>query len=152
MERKTTQREAIVKAFEEAGHALTPAEALAAAKTHLRTLSLPTVYRNLERLRREHRLVAFNLPGKRVAYYELAQAHHHHFICRHCERLFGVDCLAESIRKLLPTGFVLEDHDVQLYGLCPACNRKRRQGKRTTAAAVARKSSLTDAKAQDTIS
>jgi len=127
MQRKTTQRQAITKAFEESGHALTPTQVLAAAKKHLPTLSIPTVYRNLQRLCRERQLVAFHLPGRRVTYYELAQEHHHHFVCRKCGRLYGVECLAESIRRLLPKGFVLENHDVQLYGLCRACNHQRQR-------------------------
>ena len=127
MPRNTTQRDAIKKAFEESGHAMTATQVLMAAKKHLKTLSVPTVYREMRRLCRDNEVVAFFLPGQRVTYYEIAQEHHHHFICRQCKRLYGVECLTEHIRKLLPKGFILEDHDVQLYGLCPSCGGKRTQ-------------------------
>lgn len=125
MKRDTAQRRAIERAFRECGHAMTPPQALAAAERFLDNLSLPTIYRNLKRMREEGVLRSFQIPGERATYYELAdQEHHHHFICRRCSRLYPVDCLSEIMRKLLPRGFVLEGHDVQLYGLCDSCGGK----------------------------
>lgn len=125
MARDTAQRRAIERAFRECGHAMAPPRVLESAGAFMDDLSMPTVYRNLKRMRDEGVLKSFQIPGDRSTYYELADhEHHHHFICRRCLRFYPIECLKEIIRKLLPKGFVLEGHDVQLYGLCDECGGK----------------------------
>ena len=48
MARKTSQRSALLKAFEHAGRPLSPTESLALARPHARGLGIATVYRNLK--------------------------------------------------------------------------------------------------------
>ena len=122
MQRRTSQRDAIRKVFMESPHPMTPPDALAAARRFAPRLGIATVYRTLKALCDEGWLVAFDLPGERITYYERRQSHHHHFICRECRKLYPIECLQSNFKRLLPKGFVLEDHEFLLYGLCAGCN------------------------------
>lgn len=126
MERKTSQRSAIRKAFEQAGRPLSPQEALELAKPHAKGLGIATVYRNLKALADKGELNPVSLPGESTARYELCgKAHHHHFHCRKCHQVYEVEGCPGNIEPLVPKGFLMEDHEVVLYGLCSACRRSR---------------------------
>jgi len=124
MERKTSQRRALLKAFNQAGRPLSPQEALELATPHARGLGIATVYRNLKGLWAQGVLKQVNLPGESTARYEMCgKDHHHHFHCRKCHQVFEVAGCPGNIEPLVPQGFQLEDHEVVLYGLCSACRR-----------------------------
>jgi Fur family transcriptional regulator, ferric uptake regulator len=126
VKRKTSQRAALLKAFESAGRPLTPQEALQLAAGHVRGLGIATVYRNLKAMAGNGVLKAVSLPGELTARYELCgKAHHHHFHCRKCHQVFEVDGCPGNIEPLVPKGFFLEDHEVVLYGLCSSCNKRQ---------------------------
>jgi Fur family ferric uptake transcriptional regulator len=125
MQRKTSQRSALLKAFESAGRPLSPQEALELAGIHAKGLGIATVYRNMKALADRGVLKVVSLPGESTARYELCgKAHHHHFHCRACHQVFEVDGCPGNIEPLVPKGFVMEDHEVVLYGLCSACKQR----------------------------
>ena len=126
MERKTSQRAAILKAFEQAGRPLGPQEALELARPGARGLGIATVYRNLKGLAARGVLKPVSLPGESTARYELRRKdHHHHFHCRRCRQVYEVEGCPGNIEPLVPKGFLLEDHHVVLYGLCANCRKRR---------------------------
>jgi Fur family ferric uptake transcriptional regulator len=128
MERKTSQRTALLKAFEQAGRPLSPREVLELAKPDALGLGIATVYRNLKALADKGVLKPVSLPGESTARYELhGKAHHHHFHCRICHQVYEVDGCPGNIEPLVPKGFLLEDHEVVLYGLCLACRKPKRK-------------------------
>lgn len=126
MERNTRQRSAIAEAVHDAGRPLLPQEILERARRDAPTLSLATVYRNLKQLVDDGTLRPVHLPGE-AARYELAGgAHHHHFQCRHCERVYDIPGCSAHLDAMLPRGFTIEDHEITLYGRCAACQRPGR--------------------------
>jgi Fur family ferric uptake transcriptional regulator len=121
MERNTRQRSAIRDAIAQAGRPLLPQEVLDAAQAGAPGLSIATVYRNLRMLVDEGALRQVMLPGEN-ARYELADiGHHHHFQCTQCQRVFEVDACPGDLASLAPAGFIVEDHDLTLYGRCSDC-------------------------------
>ena len=124
-QRSTSQRRALLKAFERAGRPLSPQEALDLARPHApASIGIATVYRNLRALADKGVLKAVSLPGESASRYELCgKAHHHHFHCRKCHHVFEVEGCPGNIEPLVPKGFQLEDHEVVLYGLCSGCRR-----------------------------
>lgn len=120
MPRKTIQREAIRQVLEEAGRPLSPEEILAEAREHVPKLGIATVYRALKSLREENFLVPVELPGE-APRYEIHQEHHHHFHCRQCGKVFDVEGCPSGLKAISPPGFVLEDHELILYGRCDQC-------------------------------
>ena len=119
--RNTVQREALRGAFERADRPLSPGEALAAARREVPRLGIATVYRNIRALVDEGWLVEVPLPGAPNRYEVAGKRHHHHFRCRICDRVYEVDACPPDLRRLIPKGFRLEDHDITLVGRCAAC-------------------------------
>lgn len=122
MERNTRQRAAIAAALERAGRPLSPAELLDEAREDVESLSLQTVYRALKGLTDEGRIRAVEIPGQAARYEVAGLAHHHHFKCDCCGRVFDIPgpCPREIVQNL-PKGFTVRDHDVTLFGHCADC-------------------------------
>lgn len=119
-QRSTRQRTAIRTTVEQAGRPLLAPEILERAQAEVPGLSLATVYRNLKSLVEAGELQVVQLPGENPRY-EMHHGHHHHFLCRHCQRVFDIDACPGNLARLVPQGFSLEDHELTLYGRCPDC-------------------------------
>ncbi|MEP6504595.1 MAG: transcriptional repressor [Betaproteobacteria bacterium] len=123
MERSTRQNTAIREAIEAAGRPLSPTEVLDEARRHVAALGLATVYRNLKALVDAGAIQVVTLPGE-VARYEVAQrGHHHHFRCDACQKVFDVHQCPGDLAGLAPPGFVVDRHEITLYGTCSDCAR-----------------------------
>jgi Fur family ferric uptake transcriptional regulator len=120
MERDTRQRRAIRRVFETSGRPLSTREVLAAAHRQAPTLGLATVYRNLKALVDDGLLVAVEVPGEPARYEPAGKRHHHHFRCRCCDRLFELGGCRKPVPRA-PKGFVVESHELLLYGRCASC-------------------------------
>ena len=128
MERNTRQRQAVLDALDHAGRALTPNEILELAQASVASLNLSTIYRNLNALQDDARIVKVMLPGQ-AARFEAACAgghrdaahHHHHFHCSACDRVFALHACPGSMQDLAPAGFVVQAHEITLRGLCAEC-------------------------------
>ena len=84
-------------------------------------MGLATVYRNLKLLADEGSIKTVTLPGETPRYESAAHAHHHHFQCMACERVFDVHACPGNFENLAPAGFQVERHELTLYGTCAAC-------------------------------
>ena len=125
MERNTRQRSAIREVIVLADRPLLPQEVLDAAQQHTPGLGIATVYRSLKALVEEGELQPVNLPGENPRYELVGHAHHHHFQCRKCLRVFDVHACPGDLSALAPAGFSVESHDLTLYGLCSDCAPRR---------------------------
>jgi Fur family ferric uptake transcriptional regulator len=121
--RSTRQRHAIEAVLSGAGRPLSPVEILESARTSVARLGLATVYRTLKLLMEEGEVRAIDLPGESPRYELADSAHHHHFQCKACSRVYDIPGCPGDMRRLAPRGFTVEHHDVTLYGRCAACRR-----------------------------
>ena len=121
MKRNTTQRAAIEQVFQENDRPLTVDEVLAYGRDRVNSLNQATVYRNLKILVDAGYLQRLLHPGLGALYERTGKAHHHHFHCRACTRAFELQDCPLREEKIAPTGFVVEDHAIFLYGTCPSC-------------------------------
>ena len=133
MERHTRQRAAIREAIVAAARPLLPQEVLQAAQQQVPGLGIATVYRNLKGLVEEGELRAVHLPGENPRFEATGHAHHHHFQCRQCQRVFDVHACPGDLSRLAPQGFTVEDHDLTLYGRCQDCAAAHRKTRRASA-------------------
>lgn len=124
MERFTRQRTAIQAAIEGANRPLSPQEVLESARVFAEGLGIATVYRNLKSLLQEGAIEVVNLPGETSRYESSGHAHHHHFQCTSCTRVFDVHACPGDLRNLAPKGFTVESHELTLYGRCADCAAK----------------------------
>lgn len=119
--RTTRQRGAILHALEHAERPLSASEVLALARDAVPGLGLATVYRTIDSLVEAGAISAVDIPGKPPRYEIAGKDHHHHFLCKACHRVFEVHGCPGNIDAHVPRGFVLEGHEITLFGLCDAC-------------------------------
>ena len=122
MQRDTRQRRAIRRVFIDTGRPLTPESVLEHGRRFVPSLSLATVYRNMKDLTGEGWLTEVELPGGGIRYELAERPHHHHFLCRTCSEAYDVHQCPKAIEKLAPAGFEVDDHELILFGRCPACS------------------------------
>ena len=65
-----------------------------------------------------------DLPNGRHAYVVCQPDHHHHVVCTNCGRSaevgdLGLTSITDEVEA--QTGFALDSHRIELYGLCPEC-------------------------------
>jgi len=125
MQRKTKQREHIREALTALGRPLSPTEIFNQAKKRCPSLSLATVYRGINNLLEEGKIVRVSLPGEPDRYEtdECAAHHHHHFHCDECRKVFDVAGCAEKLHPHLPEGFSVIRHEIVYYGNCKDCQK-----------------------------
>ena len=122
LERSTRQRVAIRAAIEAAGRPLSTQEVLDAAQADVPGLAIATVYRSLKLLLDASEIAVVTLPGESPRYESTRHLHHHHFQCNDCKRVFDVPGCPGQLSELAPRGFVVERHELTLYGRCRECN------------------------------
>lgn len=125
MERNTRQRLAIRDAIAKEDRPLLPSEVLQLAQLDCPGMGIATVYRNLKSLVDDGSLQVVSLPNENPRFELAGHHHHHHFQCRQCQKVFDIHACVDDVAKLLPQGFVLQDHDITLYGLCQPCAPKQ---------------------------
>jgi Fur family ferric uptake transcriptional regulator len=121
MIRVTQQRDAIRQAMSKVGRPLSPQEIFAIAQQEVPGLGIATVYRTLKSLMEEGRIVPVDLPGQPPRWEVTPENHHHHFLCNTCDKLYEIYACPEDLRRLLPEGYTLEEHDILLRGQCATC-------------------------------
>jgi Fur family ferric uptake transcriptional regulator len=121
MERATRQRDAIKSVIQAAKRPLSPREVLEGACAAVPALGIATVYRNLKLLVADGTVQVITLPGESPRYEMRESAHHHHFQCTTCRRVYDVPGCPGNLRRLAPRGFRVDHHDVTLYGRCSDC-------------------------------
>ena len=85
------------------------------------TISLATVYRNLNQLAENHMIRRVVVPGD-SDHFDRTLEYHEHMICTGCGSVVDVwpaQPLAEQFRSFL--GVRCTGYELVLYGLCPAC-------------------------------
>lgn len=109
------------------------------------TISLGTVYRNLEKLKTAGELrVVHTLGAQR--HYDKRTDNHCHVECTSCGAvadldLDSLDLLPGARDAKASTDFEIHAWHVSAAGLCPACNKKRRDGDKPQTQAVTTRSS-----------
>jgi Fur family ferric uptake transcriptional regulator len=120
-ERSTRQRAAIRDAIEQAGRPLLAQEVLELAGLHVPRLGIATVYRNIKAMVEEGAIKQVLLPGENPRFELAGHAHHHHFQCYTCQKVFDIHSCPSDLLNLAPKGFKVESHDLTLYGRCKDC-------------------------------
>jgi Fur family ferric uptake transcriptional regulator len=119
--RNTKQKQVVTQVIRSAECPLTVHEVLARGQKLLPSLSLATVYREINRLCAAHELQTVTIPGDPPRY-EFDKHHHHHFKCTECDKVYELEGCLKELKSLVPAGFRPLAHDLTFYGLCKACN------------------------------
>ncbi len=121
-ERQTRQRQVISQVIRSAAGPLTVHDIHKRGQEELPALGIATVYRTVKLLLDEGLIQPVILPSGDTRYESTGLGHHHHFHCRVCDEVFDLEsCPVQIPRGKFDAGFTVEDHELTLYGTCPAC-------------------------------
>ena len=133
----TASRQAIFQALHAMDGHPTADEIFTGLRGSYPGIGLATVYRNLDLLRTNGHVLAFDSGDGKLRYELRVKAgrlgHHHHLVCRNCREVVNYMDFEEEelmlVRKLevhLASKFKykVNDHDITFYGICPKCNVK----------------------------
>ncbi len=123
--RLTAARRAVVETVRTSTRALTPVEVFDIARKKDRALGLVSVYRTLEKLEELHLVQRVHQPQGCQAFIAESNGHEHLLLCQNCGQVTffegdDLDALIKTISK--KTGYLIHEHWLQLFGLCPACH------------------------------
>lgn len=124
--RLTAARLAVVNVIANSQRALNPMDAYLLAREEYPGLGLVTVYRTLEKLEELGLVVRVHAPDGCGAYLSAAAGHEHLIICTRCHRaeyFAGDDLHPLMDRVVAEHGYQIQDHWLQLFGLCPECRQ-----------------------------
>lgn len=126
--RITPQRQAILEYLIESMSHPTADEIYKALSERFPNMSVATVYNNL-RVFKEVGIVSELTFGDASSRYDANIEHsHYHVICRSCGKIvdFEYPSLADVEREAAAsTGFKVEDHRLEIYGICADCDNKK---------------------------
>jgi len=86
-----------------------------------------TIFRALELFSEMGVVERLDLPSGEHAYIPCEPVHHHHVVCSRCGRAVDVeDCGMGAVAREISrrTGFRIDDHRLELYGLCSDCRHQ----------------------------
>ena len=122
----SSQREQVLKVlFESSGHLRAEDIAYHIKEQYKHNIGIATVYRILNFLEDLKIVKGILIDGKDGKVYELnILSHHDHLVCIECGKIVEFyDSELERLQELISNekGFVLESHDMILYGICKEC-------------------------------
>ncbi|TMG24073.1 MAG: transcriptional repressor [Chloroflexi bacterium] len=120
----TEPRRAVAEMVAERDSHFTAPELVLEAKRRRLGVGRATVFRALEVFEELGLVERLDLPSGEHAYVVCEPAHHHHVVCQRCGRGTDVeDCGIEDVARQIEaqTGYLVDSHRVELFGLCPEC-------------------------------
>ncbi len=124
--RLTAARRAVLRVLARSERALDATQIFDLARRQAPGLGLVTVYRTLEALQALGLVQRVHCNTHCASYVAAEPGHQHLLVCRGCGRVwyFGGDDLGSLMQSVAgESGFVVEDHWLQLVGLCEACRQ-----------------------------
>lgn len=124
--RLTPQRIMILSAIEDSDDHISAEEIYAQIVAKYPQVSISTVYRTLELLKRLGLVTETDLGGGRVRYHSAEKGHHHHLVCEKCGTIIDIDesTLARLQDVLLHRyNFSARLSHVAIFGRCVDCSK-----------------------------
>jgi len=125
--RTTGQRRLILEIIGHAEGHLDADEIYQQARQKSSSISLSTVYRNLQLFKELGLVEEHQFDGMRRYYETTPRSKHHHLVCLGCGRVFEFKCpSAERLKSRISReeGFKVTDAEVRLVGYCPDCQQR----------------------------
>jgi len=122
--RLTDARRAVIEVVANTDRVLKPIEVYEIAKETYPRLGLVTVYRTLEKLEELGLILRVHQPVDCQAFVPAWEGHKHLLLCTRCGRFeyFEGENLETFFKGIgQETGYTIQDHWMQLFGICAAC-------------------------------
>jgi len=132
--RLTESRRAVIEILANSERTLNPTEVYDLARQRYDSLGLVTVYRTLAKLEELGLIQQVHQPDGCEAYIAAVSGHQHLLICKACNKVEyfqgdKLDGLVERVEN--ESGFVVQEHWLQLFGWCSKCQQNGTQVSRS---------------------
>ncbi len=122
--RLTEPRRAVARLISDRDGTFTAADLIHDARSRHLGIGRATIFRALDLFEDLAVLERLDLPSGEHAYVPCKPAHHHHVVCSGCGKTAevedrGLSSVVEEVAR--GTGFTIENHRLELYGICPDC-------------------------------
>ena len=127
--RVTNQRALIMEIIRQGGGHLDADEVYRRAREKQPRLSLSTVYRTLQTLKRVGLIEEVHIDETRHCYEIKPSTEHHHLVCLECGRVVEFQYpLARLVKRKVAEArdFEITGSEVRMTGYCPACRQNRK--------------------------
>jgi Fur family transcriptional regulator, ferric uptake regulator len=129
--RLTHPRQVVMSVLKAASIPLSPQSIHQRSLDAQEEIGLVSVYRTLDLLTELGLVRRVHGHDDCQGYVLASPGHHHHVVCRQCEaavEFTGMEDLSPLVDRIQEqTGFTIDEHLLQFYGLCPACQEKVEQ-------------------------
>jgi Fur family ferric uptake transcriptional regulator len=122
--RLTAPRRTLAELIAEHEGSFTAHDLLAESRRRRLRVGRATVFRTLDALTELGVIERLDLLSGEHAFVSCRPAHHHHVVCSRCGRAAEIDDrgLRSVVRDIARrSGYRIDDHRLELFGLCPAC-------------------------------
>ena len=124
--RLTKQRKIILEQLQSVRTHPTAEEIFKMVKKHLPGISLATVYRNLDFLEKNNKILKLkHKNNEQKAHYDGFPTQHYHLICKNCGAIIDIDdcgCVLLDNKKLgKKYGFKIDPTSIEIMGTCNKC-------------------------------
>ncbi len=122
--RLTGARQSVIDLILSRNGAFTTADLVDDARRRRLPAARATIFRTLEVLEQLKVVERLDLPNGSHSYIRCGSGHHHHVVCRRCARSVDLgDCGMSAVAAEVAqrTGFRIDLHRVEMFGLCPSC-------------------------------
>ena len=129
--RLTHPRRVVMSVLEAASIPLSPQSIHQRSLDAQEEIGLVSVYRTLDLLTEMGMVRRVHGHDECQGYVLASPGHHHHVVCRQCEaavEFSGMEDMSALVDRIQEqTGFTIDEHLLQFYGLCPACQEEVEQ-------------------------
>lgn len=117
----TPQRLAIVSLMDQNGH-ISVREIFDKIKANFPSLSLATVYKNINAMLENNFIKELKIVGQ-DAKYELIKDAHSHMICQTCGKVEDIELDTDALISIAAnkSHYSVAESAIQLFGICPDC-------------------------------
>ena len=126
--RMTDSRRAVIDLVCTRDGAFETADLVADARRRKTAAARATIFRTLEILVGLGVVERLDLPSGGHSYVRCdSRGHHHHLVCTRCQRSMDLEDLGMTpilTQVARRTGYRIEGHRVELFGLCPTCQQQ----------------------------
>ncbi len=123
-DRITEPRRTVSELVDERTGPFSAADLVADARARDLRVGRATIFRALDRFVELGVVERLDLPSGEHAYIRCEPTHHHHIVCSRCGRSEEVrDAGLQEVTAAIArrTGFRIDSHRLELFGLCPGC-------------------------------
>ena len=119
--RNTKQREYVLNFLKITKSHPTASDIYDKMKVDFPNLSLGTVYRNLNILIQQKKILKLDF-GSTFDHYDGNCEYHSHFICNRCHKIYDIEYDTDNVIKINEmTNHIVEGYQIKYYGICEEC-------------------------------